>query len=402
MTAIRENIKRVLEERANAWETAGKPLADIASTREFSGEERTKFEAAERDFTAYSERLKALNLSLEQERAISEFSAQMASDPTVRSAFETELRSVVALRTSPAVDFEFTGKEMRRALAKVTPGAGGAVVPGTFWDQLMVPLRNFVSVLQAGATQITTASGEDITLPRLAGFGSAAQTAEAAALAGTDPTFDQLVLRAYKLGELIYTSRELVEDSAIDIEGLIADLIGQNIGILLGQRLTTGTGTNQTAGIVTAATVGVTGAAGAGGLPTFDNLIDLQYSVAAPYRVNASWVIADTALGSIRKLKDSTGAYLWEPTTQLDEPDRILGKPVFGDPNMAAPAAGATPIVFGDMSKYWVRFVNSLRVERSDQAAFATDQVAFRGILRADGILTDASAVKSFKGGAAA
>ncbi|MEB0001607.1 phage major capsid protein [Cryobacterium sp. RTC2.1] len=400
MTAVKENIKRILEERAFLWENQGKALADIANLREFTAEERVKFEAVEADFGAFGQRIKALELSLDQERQINEFAALFQNDNTVRTAVETELRSVLSLREKSEVDFSFTGKEMTRALATGTAGAGGNLIPATFWDMLIQPLRNFVSVLNAGATQITTASGENITIPRVSSYGAAAAQVEATQLTGSDPAFDQTTLKAFKFGDFRDVSRELIDDSAIDIEGLITKLIGQNIGLLLGQKLSTGTGINQTAGIVTASTVGVTGATGVSGAATFDNIIDLFYSIGAPYRGNGSWIIADQALGGIRKLKDSTGRYLWEPSVVFGAPDLILGRPVFGDPNMAAPAIGAKPILFGDISAYWVRFVNSLRIERSDQALFGTDQVAFRGVLRADGLLTDPSAVKTFQGGA--
>jgi HK97 family phage major capsid protein len=400
MTSIRENLQRVYDERANLWETQGKPLADIANERALSAEEQGKFEQVERDFGAFGSRIKLLELGIEQERAIADFSAQLESDPALRTAFESELRAVFSQRTKVGIDLTFTGKEMSRALAKGAAGTGGAAVPTTTWDQLILPLRNFVSVLSAGATQITTASGEALVLPRISSYGSASQYAEAAAISGTDPSTDSVTLSAYKLGEVILTSRELVEDAAVDIEGLITNLIGQNIGILLGQRLATGTGASQTTGIVTAATVGVTGGTAVAGAFTFDNLIDLFYSVPAPYRANGSWIFADTALGALRKLKDTTNQYLWQPSTQLGQPDLLSGRPVFGEPNMAAPGLNALPVLFGDVSKYWVRFVNTLRIERSDQAAFTNDQIAFRGVLRADGVLTDASAVKTFKGGA--
>lgn len=399
MTTTRENIKRILDERATVWERDAKPLVDIAETRAFTAEEQAKWEAIEADQRAYSERIRTLELSLEQERQVADFAAQFRSDTAVRSAIETELRSVLA-QAGHGVEFGFTGKEITRALSVGTPTAGGNTVPATFWDQLIQPLRNYVSVLQAGATVITTSSGENLTIPRLSSFGAAAQVAEAGTLAGTDPAFDQTTLKSYKFGEFVGLSRELVEDSAVDIEALIVSLISANIGIALGQKLAVGTGTNQTAGLVTSATVGVTTATGTGGAITFDNVIDLFYSVAAPYRATSSWIIADLALSQIRKLKDTTGQYLWQPSVQIGQPDIILGKAVLGEPNMDAPGLNKKPVAFGDVSKYWVRFVNSLRVERSDQALFGTDQIAFRGVLRADGLLTDPSAVKTIAGAA--
>ncbi|MEB0200552.1 phage major capsid protein [Cryobacterium sp. 5I3] len=399
MASIRENIKTLLDERANVWEVEGKPLADIASTREFTSEERTKFEAAEAAIGGFDVRIRALTITADQERQINEFGRQLSNDPAMRSAIETELRCVLSTREKPSSEIKFSGKEMTRALSAGTATAGGNTVPTTFLDALIIPLRNFATVLSAGATQITTGSGESITLPRLSAFGSAAQVAEATTLNGTDPSFDQLTLKSYKFGDFRGISRELAQDSVLDIEALVSQLIGQNIGIALGQKLATGTGTNQTAGIATSATVGVTGGTGVAGGATFDNLIDLFYSIPAPYRTNSAWLVADAAFAGIRKLKDSTGQYLWVPSVQVGQPDLIQGKAVYGDPYLAS-GLGAKSILFGDISTYWVRFVNSLLIERSEHALFGTDQVAFRGVLRADGILTDPSAVKAFTGGA--
>jgi HK97 family phage major capsid protein len=395
-----DNLTRVYEERASDWQNTGKPLADIAAERELTADETATWERANSAFDAMSSRIKGLELAVEQERQLNAFRANL-EDTAVAGTdnIGTELRSVLMGEKS-AHDFNFTGAEMTRALNVATATAGGNTVPATFLNQLMSPLRNFVSVLDAGATIITTTSGESLTIPRISAFGASAQVAEATALNGTDPAFDQLTLKAYKFGDYRLLSRELVEDAAIDIESLVTGLIGQNIGLMLGQRLTTGTGTNQTAGLFTAATVGVTGATAVAGVPSLDNVIDLFYSVAAPYRANGKFIISDAALGGLRKLKDSTGGYLWSPSVQSGQPDLILGKAVFADPNVAAPAVGARSMAFGDMSAYWVRFVNSVKIERSDQAAFSTDQIAFRGVLRADGLLTDASAVKVFVGAA--
>lgn len=400
MTAIREQIKKVLDERANLWTVEGQPLADIAAERSFTDEERGKSEQVDSALLEFKRRLDMMQQQLAIEEQVRDFAAVLASDPAVRSAFETELRSVLVAREKPHADLTFTGLELKRALSVGTPSAGGNAVPTTMLDQLIAGLRNFSSVLNAGATIFTTASGEEIKIPRVATFGAAAQVGEATNVGGTDPTFDQVAVKSYKLGEYVGVSRELIEDAVFDVEGFVINLIAENIGLLLGSRLTVGTGVNQTTGLVTAATAGVTGAAGVFA-PTFDNLIDLEFSVPAPYRLRASWLIADLALAGISKIKDGNGQYMWQPAVQIGQPDILRGKPVFADPNMAGPAAGARPVAFGDVSKYWVRFVNSLRVDRSEHALFGSDQVAFRGVLRADGVLTDASAVKVYQSGTA-
>lgn len=401
MAIVMENIKRLLDERANAWETTGKPLVDIAAEREFTAEESETFERASTSFDSYSQRIKALEQQLEQERAVSAFADALKSEPAVRAAFETELRSVLVEREKAYTDVEFNGRELKRALSVGTATAGGNTAPDQFLAELIQPLRNFASVLNAGARIITTSSGTDLLIPRVNSFGAAAAQSEATQLTGTDPSFNQVTLKAYKFGDYRGVSRELIEDSAVDIEGLITEWIAENIGLLLGEKLAVGAGTTETAGIITASTAGKTGAAAKAGAFTFDDIIDVNYSVSAPYRVKGAWLFSDTALGSARKLKDQNDQYLWSPSVQVGQPDLILGKPVFTDANMASVGVGTRPFGFGDVSRYWVRFVNSLRVERSDQALFGTDQIAFRGVLRADGVLTDTSAFKVFVGGAA-
>lgn len=404
MAVVIENIKRLLNERANAWETAGKPLADIANERAFTAEEQEQFERASADFDSYTQRIRSLELTAEQERAVQDFGDMLKSDANVRHAMLSELRSVLVARESVAADLEFSGRDMTVAVRNLSVGtgsAGGNTAHSEFLAELIRPLRNFASVLSAGARIITTASGTDLVVPSLATPGAAAVATEGNTIGGTDPTFGQKTLKAYKFGQYMGISRELMDDSAVDIEALVIALIGENIGALLGQKLAVGAGTTETAGLFTAATVGKTGANAVAGAFTFDDIIDVLYSVSAPYRVNGSFIFADSAVANARKLKDTQGQYLWQPSTQVGQPDLLLGKPLFTDAYVDAPAATKKSFGFGDVSRYWVRFVNSLRVERSEHALFGSDQVAFRGVLRADGVLTDASAFKTFAGGTA-
>lgn len=400
MAIAMENIKRLLNERANAWEAEGKPLADIAAQREFTAEEQEKFQRASEAFDAYTERIKALKLTVEQERAVEDFGRMLRDDASVRKAFISELRSVLVERASVVGDFEFTGRDVNATLRNLSVGsstAGGNTAAPEFLAELIRPLRDFSSVLGAGARIITTSHGNEITAPSLTSAGAAAKANEGQQIGGTDPAFGQKTLKAFKFGQYLGISRELIDDSAIDIEALVVSLIGENIGALLGEQLAVGEGTTETEGLFTAATVGKTGET-AGGLFTFDDIIDVLYSVSAPYRVRGAWIFADTALAAARKLKDQNGAYLWQPSVQVGQPDLILGKAVHTDAYVDGPGAGNKPFGFGDVSRYWVRFVNSLRIERSEHALFGSDQVAFRGVLRADGALTDASAFKTFAG----
>lgn len=290
-----------------------------------------------------------------------------------------------------------------RALSKGTATAGGNTVPTDFVNRLYEHLIETATLLRGGATVLNTTSGENIDMPVTTSHGTAALVLEGGTIPQADPAFGKRTLGAYKYGDLILVPNELLTDTAVDLTGYLSRQAGRAVGNALGAHLVTGTGSSQPAGISTSTTLGVTGATGVAGAPNFDNIIDLVYSVIGPYRnsPNAAFLIKDTTAGALRKLKDSSGRYLWEPTVTAGVPDRMLGYPVLTDPYMPATAVNAKSVIFGDLSTYYVRLVNGVRFERSDDFKFDTDQVAFRCLMRGDGLLLDQSgAVKHFVGAA--
>ncbi|MFL4908493.1 phage major capsid protein [Streptomyces sp. MMS24-I2-30] len=294
-------------------------------------------------------------------------------------------------------------KVAHRDLVKGTATAGGNTVPTTFYGRLIAHLIEVSGLMMAGPTVLNTASGETIEIPVTTAHSSAALTAEAAPLAESDPTFAKRTLGAYKYGVLLQASSELLTDTAVDPEGYLSMQAGRALGNAFGAHAITGTGSSQPTGVITSASTGKTGGTGAAGAFTADDLINLFYSVIAPYRNSTScgWQMRDATLSAARKLKDLQGQYLWQPSIQVGVPDTLLGKPVHTEPNVAAVAIGAKSVAFGDFSQYFVRMAGGVRFERSDDYAFNSDLTTFRAIIRADGLLVDQTgAVKVFAGGA--
>jgi HK97 family phage major capsid protein len=290
-----------------------------------------------------------------------------------------------------------------RALSKGTATAGGNTVPTTFYNRLLEHLILTASLLRGGATILTTTSGENMTIPITTAHGGAALVPEAGTIPQNDPAFGTRQIGSYKYGVLIRVPRELVDDTAVDLLGYLARQAGRAVGNVFGTDLIVGNGTAKPLGLAASTTLGATSATGTTGVPTFDNLIDLYYSVISPYRnsPDAAWLINDTTAGALRKLKDSSGRYLWEPSLIPGTPDTIFGKPIFTDPNMVGTGLNNKSVIFGDLSAYWVRLVNGIRFERSDEFAFDSDVTVFRCLLRGDGILTDTTgAVKHLVGAA--
>jgi HK97 family phage major capsid protein len=316
-------------------------------------------------------------------------------DSELRRFARGELRSI---------DVRPEGPINYRDLVKKTATAGGETVPTSFYGQLVAHLIEVSGVMSANPTVLNTTSGENIEIPVTTAHGSAALTAEAVALTEATPAFAKRTLSAYKYGTLLQASSELLADTGVNLESYLSMQAGRALGNALGVHLITGSGTNQPTGIVTSASTGVTGGTGVVGAFTADNLIDLYYSVIAPYRNSAScgWLMRDATLGAARKLKDGQGQYLWQPSIQVGVPDTLLGKPVQTDPNVAAVALGAKSVVFGDFAQYYVRMAGGVRFERSDDFAFDTDLTTFRAIIRADGLTVDQTgALKVFAGNAA-
>lgn len=400
-------IKRLREQRANTWEQA-KALLDAAAAenRDLTAEEQSSYDAMSTSLDEIAERVKDMEDAEKRQKDASDaFERLLARQPerkTDEPKDDAALRSFLKGETR-AFDLMPTGKVNYRDLTKGTATAGGNTVPTSFYDRLIAHLIEVSGVMMAGPTVLNTNSGENIEVPTTTAHSSAAIVGEGSAISESDPAFAKRTLGAYKYGVLIQVSRELLDDSGVDLEGYLAMQAGRALGNAFGAHLVTGSGSSQPTGVVTSAATGKTGGTGVTGAFTADDLIELFYSVIAPYRNSSSagWLMRDATLATARKLKDSNGQYLWQPSLQAGTPDILLGKPVHTDPNVAAVATSAKSVVFGDFSAYFVRQVNGVRFERSDEYAFNSDLVTFRALLRGDGLTVDQTgALKVFAGGA--
>lgn len=416
--------KTLVASRQKAWDAA-KAIADKASDegRQFTAEEESAWQSANAEMEALDKRIKATldgeQRAADAEAAFAKLDGRPQSGPAagqrqggeaaaeLRSFLKGESRSRF-YNVEPTTD----GPIDLRTLSKLTTGAGGNTVPTSFYDRLMAHLIEVSAILQAGATVLRTNGGENLQVPKTTGHSTAVLTAEAASLSASDPAFGMATLGAYKYGVLIQVSRELIDDTGVDLEGYLAMQAGRALGNAFGADAITGNGSSKPTGLLNNTTLGATGPTGvSGGLGATsatansggDFLIDLFYSVIAPYRASrqAAWLVRDSTMAVVRKVKDTTGQYMFQPSLVAGTPDTLLSKPIYTDPFMPAIATGAKSIAFGDMSQFFVRMVGGVRFERSDDYAFANDLVTFRAVLRADSVLVDQTgAVKHFIGAA--
>jgi HK97 family phage major capsid protein len=388
-------LTQQIEARKTAWHAA-KALLDgaAAESRDLSGEEEESFARINADIDSRSQRIAdlegAASRAADIEAAVAK-APEVREDRALREASDIDVVRALASGEIRTATFE------RRALNK---SDDSQLLPQSFYAILQEKMQYQGPMLDAGfVTQLNTASGEDIKVPVESTRPAATAIAEATEISALDPTFSNITLKSQKVAVLTKVSRELLTDSGIDIVSYLASTLGKSIGIRSNALLTVGTGTVQANGVVTASSLGVTGGTGVSGVFTADNLIDLAHSVDSDYvRQGAGFMMKRTSLGTLRKLKDTAGQYLYVPAASVGTPDSFAGYPVYENPDMAATATSAKSVLFGHFGSYHVRQVGGVEIARSDDAYFNTDEVGFRVTLRMWGELGQSEAVKHFIG----
>ena len=395
------------EKRAKAWDAAKQFLdAKRGADGMLSEEDTATYDKMEQD---------VMNLGKEIER----LERQAAIDAELSKATSTPLTGKPGAKmgkdetekTGRASD-EYKGSfwnamrvkapmpSVLNALQEGTDSEGGYLVPDEF-ERTLVEALEEENVFRTLAHVIKTSSG-DRKIPVVASKGTASWVDEEGAYTESDDAFSQVSIGAYKLGTMIKISEELLADSVFDLEAYISKEFARRIGAREEESFFNGDGKGKPLGILAAkdgAEVGVTAASATA--ITADEVIDLFYSLKAPYRKNAVWVLNDATVKQIRKLKDSTGQYLWQPSLVAGTPDTILGRPVKTSAFMPTAAAGAKTIAFGDFKYYWIADRQGRTFKKLSELYAANGQVGFMGTQRVDGklILPEAIKVLQMKAG---
>jgi len=390
-----EYLKRQVEARQQAWHAA-KALLDgaAAESRDLTAEEEQSYSRMMADIDERSQKIEDLQAAEQRSKDIE---ASLVDAPEVREMREAR----------PAGEQDVMRQLLRGEIRShnferrdLNTSDDSSIVPQTFYDVIQERLQLVGPMLDGSlVTLLNTASGEDIKVPVESTRPLATAIDEGTSISPLDPTFSSLTLKAQKVAVLTKVSRELLEDSGIDVVAYLGRTLGTSIGIKVNNLLTVGTGTNEPNGIVTAAGSGITGGTASGAF-TADNLIDLAHSVDGAYvRLGASFMMRRTTMGALRKLKDSAGQFLYVPAAEVGAPDSFMGFAINENPDVPAVAASAKSVLFGATSSYHVRQVGGVELARSDDAYFASDEIGLRLTMRVWGDLGQSDAVKYFAGG---
>lgn len=286
--------------------------------------------------------------------------------------------------------------EVMNALQVGTETEGGYLVPDEY-ERTLVQALEEQNIFRQLAHVIHTSSG-DRKIPVVASKGTAQWIDEEAQYPESDDSFGQVSIGAYKLATMIKISEELLNDSVFDMPSYIATEFARRIGAAEEEAFFTGNGTGRPLGILAetgGAQVSVTGAKA--DAVTFDEVMDLFYSLRSPYRRNAVFIMNDATVKALRKLKNGNGDYIWQPSVTAATPDTILNRPVYTSGFMPTLATGNKTILFGDLGYYWVADREGRSFKRLNELYAPTGQVGFLASQRVDGKLILPEAVKVLK-----
>ena len=280
-----------------------------------------------------------------------------------------------------------------RAIAAGTGNVGGYAVPQDFANQLEIALKYYSGMADV-ATIIHTMEGRDMPWPTFNYTSvSAAIVGEGAGSTSDSSTpFGSVTFKAYTYrSPMLQVSYEFLQDEAFNEQFLI-DALGQSLGRGLNTHCTTGDGSGKPRGVTIDATLGKTGASGQTTTVIYDDLVDLIHAVDPAYRNGGKcrFMLKDTTLAAVRKLKDSQNHPLWQPAIAAGTPDTLLGYPVTINNDMAALGASAKSILFGDFSRYKIRMAGAPVMLRLVERYADNLQVGFMLFQRADAKLLDA------------
>ena len=390
-------ILELREKRAKAWEAA-KAFLDSHRTDKgvLSAEDDAAYTRMEQEITdlgkeiSRMERLEALDAQMKKP-----VNQPLTGKPMGSRTIERTGRASDEYRTSfwDMMRSKAPLPSVVNALQEGTDSEGGYLVPDEY-ERTLVEALEEENVFRQLAKVIRTSSG-DRKIPVVATKGTASWIDEEGAYTESDDSFGQVSIGAYKVGTMIKVSEELLNDSVFDLESYIAKEFARRIGAKEEEAFFTGDGSGKPLGILAAtggAETGVTATSSTA--VTADELMDLFYSLKSPYRKKAVWVLNDSTIKAVRKLKDSTGQYLWQPSLMAGTPDTLLGRPVKTSAYMPVIAAGAKTIAFGDFSYYWIADRQGRSFKRLNELYAANGQVGFLGSQRVDGKLVLSEAVK--------
>ena len=382
-------VQELIEKRAKVWETA-KNFVDTHEDKNgnLSAEDKETYSRMEAEIEELTNSIERQQRAERREQELSKpVNSPITGKPykdepqgevkTGRASDEYKKAMLTALRSN--------FRQVSNVLQEGVDADGGYLVPEEY-DHRLIDVLTEENIMRGIATKITTSGEHKINIA--ATKPAAAWIEEGGALSFGDATFDQKILDAHKLHVAIKITEELLYDNAFGLENYIITEFGKALANAEEDAFLNGDGVGKPTGIFDKTKGGESIGTLTAALKS-DDILDLIYKLKRPYRKNASFIMNDATLAQIRKLKDNNGAYIWQPSYQVGEPDRILGYKV----NTSA-YAPTDAISFGDYKYYNIGDRGTRSFKQLNELFAGNGMIGFVAKERVDGKLILPEAVK--------
>ena len=382
-------VQELIEKRAKVWETA-KNFVDTHEDKNgnLSAEDKETYSRMEAEIEELTNSIERQQRAERREQELSKpVNSPITGKPykdgpqgevkTGRASDEYKKAMLTALRSN--------FRQVSNVLQEGVDADGGYLVPEEY-DHRLIDVLTEENIMRGIATKITTSGEHKINIA--ATKPAAAWIEEGEALSFGDATFDQKILDAHKLHVAIKITEELLYDNAFGLENYIITEFGKALANAEEDAFLNGDGVGKPTGIFNKTKGGESIGTLTAALKS-DDILDLIYKLKRPYRKNASFIMNDATLAQIRKLKDNNGQYLWQPSYQANEPDKILGY------NIRTSAFAPTDaIAFGDYKYYNIGDRGSRSFKQLNELFAGNGMIGYVAKERVDGLLILPEAVK--------
>ena len=384
-------IKELIEKRAKVWETA-KSFVDTHEDKNglLSAEDTATYNKMEKEIEDLTSAIDRQRRAEQREADLSKpLNSPLTSRPYKDEQSEKKSgRATDEYKNAMLSAMRSNFRNISNVLQEGVDSDGGYLVPEEY-DSRLIDVLEEENIMRSLATTITTSGQHKINIA--ATKPAAAWIEEGGALSFGDATFDQIYLDAYKLHVAIKVTEELLYDNAFNLENYIITQFGKALGNAEEDAFLNGDGKGKPIGIFDSKGGGnVLGTLTAA--IKSDDMLDLVYGLKRPYRKSSSFIMNDSTLALLRKLKDNNGAYIWQPSYKENEPDRVLGYAV-----NTSPYAPTNAIAFGDYSYYNIGDRGSRSFAELRELFAGNGMVGFVAKERVDGKLILPEAVQILK-----
>ncbi|PNY20037.1 phage major capsid protein [Streptococcus parauberis] len=400
-------IQELMEKRKQAWESA-KAFVEAKKDKDglMSDEDAKTYADMEKKVSNFTKEIERMQSMEAMEREM----AKPMSEPLTSQPMQTE-NNAKPKKTGRASNEYKEGvlqalrsnfRQVSNVLQEGVDTAGGYLVPEEY-DKRLIDGLTEENIMRTLGTTITTSGEHKI---NIAGAKPAASwIEEGGALVFEDASFEQIILDAHKLHVAIKVTDELLYDNAFNLESYILTQFSKALANAEENAFLNGDGVGKPLGIFAengGGQVAIT--TNTQSSITADEIINLVHSLKRPYRKNAKFIMNDQTIALIRKLKDNNGAYLWQPSLQAGEPDRLFGYPVYTSAYVPTVAAGKPVIAFGDFSYYNIGDRGVRSFDQLRELFAGNGMVGFLAKERVDGklVLPEAVQILKMKASAAA